>query len=337
MWQQITKLASKIIIIVLPVVVLMQIFCATLPMVYMDGEYAMYRQQKDYIAKETDYNRVVIFGDSRSKAGFMPDILGNDVYNLSLGGITPVETYYMLQEYVENHGAPEYLILAYAPLHLCRADENNDGCVLWNRCIYFHTFNQADFFELARERRQYDNSYMIDRDHIYLEYAMYQLYFPNKYGTALKNAIFGSRYHANMDKYAQMEAQRGYSLFGVGGVNGGINGEAKMDDFTYSDLTDAYLNKIFAYCREQNIKVVLEQLPMTETSAHVLTDDFYKHYQEYLNQIAQNNPDVLVNPYIESYSDTLFGDADHLSTEGAAMFSNIIRERYPQIFYNQSE
>ena len=140
-----------------------------------------------------------------------------------------------------------------------------------------------------------------------------------------------------MDKYAQMEAQRGYSLFGVDGVNGGINGEAKMDDFTYSDLTDAYLNKIFAYCREQNIKVILEQLPMTETSAHVLTDDFYKHYQEYLNQIAQNNPDVLVNPYIESYSDTLFGDADHLGTEGAAMFSNIIRERYPQIFYNQSE
>ena len=119
MWRQIGKLISKILAIILPVVLVMQIFCAAFPMSYMDVEYAMYKQQKDYISKNHDTNRVLILGDSRAKASFMPDVLGEDVYNISLGGISPVESYYMLKEYLENHDAPEYLILAYAPMHLC--------------------------------------------------------------------------------------------------------------------------------------------------------------------------------------------------------------------------
>ena len=106
MWRQIGRLISKILIIILPVVLVMQIFCAAFPMAYMDVEYAMYKQQKDYISKNHDTNRVLILGDSRAKASFMPDVLGEDVYNISLGGISPVESYYMLKEYLENHAGP---------------------------------------------------------------------------------------------------------------------------------------------------------------------------------------------------------------------------------------
>lgn len=332
MWRQIGKLASRILIVVLPVVLVMQLFCFAFPMAYMDVEYAMYKQQKDYISKNHDDNRVLILGDSRAKASFMPDVLGEDVYNISLGGISPVESYYMLKEYLENHDAPDYLFLAYAPMHLCYADEKNDNFILWKRCIYFHTFNQADFFELAGKRDQFENSAIVDREHIYLEYAMHKLYFPNKYGTALKKMFFENRYQANKEKYDLMVAQRGYSLFGVDGENGGINGEAKLEDFVYSDMIDYYLNQIFALCRENQIQVIMEQLPMTETSYIIIKDDFYQHYSDYLYKLAQDNPDVLINPYIGMYSNTLFGDADHLNTEGATMFSNVIKERYPQIF-----
>ena len=332
MWRQIGKLISKILAIIFPVVLVMQIFCAAFPMAYMDVEYAMYKQQKDYISKNHDTNRVLILGDSRAKASFMPDVLGEDVYNISLGGISPVESYYMLKEYLENHDAPEYLILAYAPMHLCYADENNDNFIFWKRCIYFHTFNQKDFFELAKNRNMFENNAIVDRDNIYLEYAMYKLYFPNKYGAALKKAVFTNRYQANCEKYDQMVAQRGYSLFGVDGENGGINGEAKLDDFVYSDMIDYYLNQIFELCREHQIQVIMEQLPMTETSYIIIKDEFYQHYSDYLYSLAQKNPDVFINPFLEMYSNTLFGDADHLNTEGATMFSNVIKERYPQIF-----
>lgn len=332
MWRQIGKLASRILIVVLPVVLVMQLFCFAFPMAYMDVEYAMYKQQKDYISKNHDANRVLILGDSRAKASFVPDVLGDDVYNISLGGISPVESYYMLKEYLENHDAPEYLFLAYAPMHLSCVNEQNDNFILWKRCIYFHTFNQDDFFELARKRNHFENNEIIEREHIYLEYAMHKFYFPNKYGTALKKMFFENRYKANREKYDLMVKQRGYSLFGVDGENGGINGEAKLDDFLYSDMLDYYLNQIFELCRQHEIKVVMEQLPMTETSYIIIKDAFYDHYEEYLNQLARNNPDVLINPYLTMYSNTLFGDADHLNTEGAKMFSESIKERYPQVF-----
>ena len=48
--------------------------------------------------------------------------------------------------------------------------------------------------------------------------------------------------------------------------------------------------------------------------------------------VAQKNPDIWINPNVEMYSNSLFGDIDHLNTEGATMYSNIIKERYPQIF-----
>lgn len=207
MWQQIGKLAKKLVIICLPIVILFQLYCAAFPMLYMDGEYAMYKQQKDYISKNKDYNRVLILGDSRAKASFMPSQLGDSVYNIALGGISPVESYYMLKEYLENHQAPEYLVLAYAPMHLCWASDDNDNFVLWKRCIYFHTFNDKDFFELAKKRNDFENSYLIDRDYIYIDYLMHKLYLPNKYGVALQKAIMGDRFQINRDKYALMEEQ----------------------------------------------------------------------------------------------------------------------------------
>lgn len=332
MWREIGKLIAKIACIILPVVLIMQIFCALFPMYYMDGEYAMYRQQKDYISSENDYNRILIIGDSRAKASFVPDILGEGVYNLALGGITPIESYYMLEEYLEKHDAPQYLILAYAPMHLCAQDEEHENYVLWNRCIYFHTFDQDDFFTLIKERKQYQNNLIVDRDYIYAEYFMYKYYFPNKYGAALKKALFENRHKLNQDKYDEMITNRGYSLFGTAGVNGGVNGEAHFDDFSACDFTDDYLNRVFDLCRENNIRVILEQLPMTETSYRIINANFFLHYEEYLKNVASNNPDVIINPNVEMYNDTLFGDIDHLNTEGSTMYSNIIKERYAFAF-----
>ena len=63
MWQQIWKLVKKFIMTVLPLFLVLPLYCAFFPMWYMDEEYAMYRQQKDYVSKNTDNNRVLIIGD----------------------------------------------------------------------------------------------------------------------------------------------------------------------------------------------------------------------------------------------------------------------------------
>lgn len=333
MWKQIGKLLKKLVIICLPIIILFQVICAAFPMYYLDNEYAMYKQQKDYISENNDYNRVLILGDSRAKASFMPSQLGEDVYNISLGGISPVESYYMLTEYLENHQAPEYLVLAYAPMHLCEASDENDNFVLWKRCIYFHTFNDKDFFDLAKNSKNFENTYLVDRDHLYLEYFMHKIYFPTKYAVALQKAMFSNRHQVNVEKYNQMIEQKGYSLFGTSGENGGVNGEAKLNDFKASDLSDYYLNAIFALCREKNIQVVLEQLPMTETSYIIIKDDFYLHYDMYLADLQAKNTDVRISRAVQYFDNSLFGDSDHLNTDGAVAFCQMMRDRYPDVFH----
>lgn len=327
MWQQIRKLARKFIGIVLPLFILLPAYCALFPMWYMDEEYAMYRQQKDYVSENQDANRVLIIGDSRTKAGFIPDELSSDCYNLALGGTTPIEGYYTLKEYLQVHPAPEYVVIAYAPMHYMDVD------ALWTRNIYFHVMNRADAIELFQVASECQDQENILIENYRLEYAMYQFYMPNKYCTALKNAGFVGRHSANVEKYNQMLLERGHNYFGMADGSSDINGEAKETDFTASDVITFYMQRIFDLCEEQGIQVVVEQLPMNETSRAILTQDFKDHYREYMTQLASANPKVRIFGDFYMYPNSCFGDADHLNQTGASEYCRFMRERYPDIFH----
>lgn len=327
MWQQIWKLVQKFIGIVLPLFIVLPLYCALFPMWYMDEEYAMYRQQKDYVTKNPDANRVLIIGDSRTKAGFIPDELSDSCYNLALGGTTPIEGYYTLREYLEHHPAPECVVIAYAPMHYMDVD------ALWTRNIYFHVMNREDTAELFQIAAGCQNNENILIENYRLEYAMYRFYMPNKYCTALKNAAFIGRHGANVSKYQQMTLERGHNFFGLANGSGDVNGEAKEADFTSSDVITIYMQKIFDLCSEQGIRVVVEQLPMNETSRSILTEDFKSHYRQYMDELALANPTVQIFGDFYMYPNDYFGDADHLNQAGASAYCQFMKERYPDLFY----
>lgn len=327
MWQQIWKLVQKFIGIVLPLFIVLPLYCALFPMWYMDEEYAMYRQQKDYVTKNQDANRVLIIGDSRTKAGFIPDELSDSCYNLALGGTTPIEGYYTLKEYLEHHPAPECVVIAYAPMHYMDVD------ALWTRNIYFHVMNREDTAELFQIAAGCQNNENILIENYRLEYAMYRFYMPNKYCTALKNAAFIGRHGANVSKYQQMALERGHNFFGLANGSGDVNGEAKEADFTSSDVITIYMQKIFDLCSEQGIRVVVEQLPMNETSRSILTENFKSHYRQYMDELAIANPTVQIFGDFYMYPNDYFGDADHLNQAGASAYCQFMKERYPDLFY----
>jgi len=293
----------------------------------MDEEYAMYRQQKDYVTKNQDDNRVLIIGDSRTKAGLIPDELSDSCYNLALGGTTPIEGYYTLKEYLKHHPAPECVMIAYAPMHYMDVD------ALWTRNIYFHVMNREDATELFQTAAGCEKNENILIENYRLEYAMYHFYMPNKYCTALKNAAFIGRHGANVSKYQQMTLERGHNFFGLANGSGDVNGEAKEEDFIPSDVITVYMQKIFELCNEQGIRVVVEQLPMNETSRAILTEDFKSHYRQYMDELAFANPTVQIFGDFYMYPNDYFGDADHLNQVGASAYCQFMKERYPDLFY----
>ena len=328
MWRQIGRLFIKFIGIVLPVFGALSLYCALFPMWYMDGEYAMYRQQKDYVTENGDHNRVLIIGDSRAKAGFIPDELSGDCYNLALGGTTPIEGYYTLKEYLKNHPAPEYVVIAYAPKHLIVAEH------FWTRTVYFHTMNMEDVREVFEIAGEHQNNKDILIDNYNLEYAMYRFYMPNKYCTALKNAGFVGRYEYNKLKYEQMISERGHNYFGTANGNSGANIEVRSyDDFISSDVITFYMQKLINLCEENNIQVVVEQLPINETSGKRMKNDFREHYCDYMLALANANPNVDFNSDFKIYPNEIFFFFFHLNQAGATVWCEDMKKCYPNIFY----
>lgn len=324
MWKEIRQIVCKLIALILPFFVLLPLYCKYFPMYYLDEEYAMYQQQKDYVTGKlnTEDARVLILGDSRTKAGFKPVLLWEGTYNIALGGGSPIEGYYSLKEYLQYHEAPETVIMAYAPMHYMDVD------TLWTRSVYFHTLSETDFRDLTERAVEFEDTAKILIEDYELEYLMYKYYMPNKYATALKKSCFVMRHEETDKKYTTMVEFDGYSTYGMAKESGDINGEAKVSDFADSDIITWYLEETFALCKEYGIRVILEQTPMNETSYGILTPEFKEHYRAYMQQIAQRYPDVQVYPDFYCYPNNCFGDADHLNSHGVEVYDMFIKEKY---------
>lgn len=336
MWKEIRVVCFKLIALILPFFILLPLYCRFFPFYYMDEEYAMYRQQYDFVhgslsgageAENTDFRdpEVLIIGDSRAKAAFDPVYLSdkpNKLYNLALGGTTPIEGYYTLKNYLDCHEKPKQVVLSYAPMHLMDVD------TLWTRCIYFHTFGRDEFEDLVLNAEELQNTENILIKNYRLEYLMYQLYLPNKYATALKKSAFFTRYPKTTKKYEQMIAGRGHTFYGTADYSDGIDGEAKVSDFQPSDVIIWYMQRIFQLCESEGIDVIVEPAPVNETSYGIITHEFKEHYRAIMNAFSKKNETCEIYTDFYCYSNDNFGDADHLNARGVERFCSEMKQKY---------
>lgn len=331
MWKDIRTICCKLILLILPFFIVLPLYCRFFPFYYMDEEYAMYRQQYDYVKKESRAIKseaepeILILGDSRAKAAFDPNYLSQDegrVYNLALGGTTAIEGYYTLKNYLNYHEKPKTVVLCYAPMHMMDVD------TLWTRGIYFHTFGKEEFEDLVCQAQNFNNTEKILIDHYRMEFLMHQLYLPNKYVTALKKSAFVGRHSATTQKYTDMVEFSGHTFYGTAEYSDGINGEAKVSDFASSDIIAWYLQQMIELCNSRQIEVVIEQAPVNETSYGIITPEFKEHYRDFMNGLARTNVSTAIYTDFYCYPNDCFGDADHLNVRGVEVFCRQMKEKY---------
>ena len=56
---------------------------------------------------------VLILGDSVANAAYIPEVLSDHVINLALGGTTPVENYYTMQDWLKYNPAPKVCYISF--------------------------------------------------------------------------------------------------------------------------------------------------------------------------------------------------------------------------------
>ena len=328
MQNKLTKFILKSALFLLPIAT----FCtavyvafAKFPMRFFDGEYAMYQQQKDYIYNNNDYNRVLITGDSKAKVAFLPSLLSDETYNLSLGGITPLENYYYLKEYLENRQVPETVFIAFNPFHYMTFD------TFWTRSVYFHRLTENDLKDTYETALLYkDTDYILTNfDKNTFEYKYYSV---KKYGKTFIKSFFEDRNKKNMDMYNDMYETKGQVYFGTAEYCDGWSQEAQVKNFEVLDIIDCYLHKTIDMCLDYGINVIIETIPMNKATYEACTQNYLSDYSNYMKNLQAEYPQIIVNTDLYYWDNEYFGDAAHFNSKGTKKYSKYIRDKFSEAF-----
>ena len=328
MQKKLSRFSLKLALFLAPILafcVAVPIAMSNFPMHFFDGEYAEYQQQKDYIYNNNDYNRILITGDSKAKAAFLPAILSDDAYNISLGGLTTLENYYYLKEYLENRQVPETVFISFSPFHYMTFD------TFWTRSVYFHRISENDLNDIYETALLFDDTEEIltDFDKKVLEYKYYSV---KNYGKAFVKSFFEDRYTINSDIYHNMYETKGQVFFGKEECSDNFSQEVGDINFKPLDIIDYYLHKTIDMCLDYNINVIVDTIPMNKASYNACYKSYLSDYSNYMKNLQSEYPQIIVNTDLYYYDNEYFGDAAHFNLKGTEKYSKYIKEKYPEIF-----
>lgn len=319
--KNIVKLMIKGICVMLP---LIAIYAYTWinPMGYMDGESPHYLWNKEKVNSPEDrYYDTIILGDSMANAAYMPEILSDTTINLSLGGMTPVENYYVLQDWLTTHSAPKVCYISFQDAHLLIED------CFWTRTMYSHRFRRDQNLEMLKTAEIFQEPTIIT-DSYQTDFISYELFLPNKYIASIMNSGFNQRYEKNLETMRKDELHRGrYIAREAEGFEGGKKGV--MEEFYLNPLFEDYYRRLIAMCMENNIQVRIVKLPHADNIS--FSKEYTAQVYEFYEKLKQDFPGITMD-WILTYDREYFIDANHLNSYGSLRFSSEIKELYPEDF-----
>ena len=274
-------------------------------MLYMNREYPMWIDVKNKMNNRISINKhnLILIGDSRAKAGFIPnkfDTKGINSVNLALGGSTPIEGYYTFKNYLSNNKIPKYLLMSYAPFHIYQQDW------YWRRTIGWGFLEDNDHDDIY-------NMSLILNDKLTLGEDEY-LYYKNNTGRHLIEffkGVLGQRWKVNGNTLKYIESSKGHHYFGKRLGAKGLNQEARLASFKASKLINYYLEKTIELATKNNIKVFWYSMPFNESSFNATPALFKKEYNQYITNLVDKHEVTALNAlfYLDNAK---FSDPSHL-------------------------
>lgn len=288
-------------------------------MLYMNVEYAMWHYARDMSHSRGDehYNFITL-GDSRIKSAFIPQEFDDEnlnSLNLSLGGSSTIEGYYTLKKYLENHEAPEYVLLGYSPGILSQQP------FYWERTVKFQYLTDEEYNEVESLSATLDNHETLG-DGNYLDYKIYT----GKFITDFINGMTEFRWTANALMFEDLHVSKGHYYFGTNEGATGRSFEATVDDFQLSKLLDKYIEMTISMAQEAGTTVYWYTPPVNTASIDLITPEYKKGYGDYMDKLEQEHG-VIVLSRIHDVENKHFSDSHHLY-RGAPMVTHAIKAAF---------
>lgn len=307
---------------------LLALYIATQPINFSDRAYPLWARQLE-IARESNASgaavplnepaRGLIMGDSRVQAALIPDEIGPRVQSLALMSSTPIDSYFLLRDYLEHHAAPEWIVVSFAPYHLQRDNES----FFWTHSVKYGAHGLGDFRRLLARSHALGEPLLpgAGRLRVAAEWLLYRAKFPPYYMAELKAANLFSRRKQNLATASEIEEGRGHYFYGCGDGSSAISKEATLEAFQASPLLDSYLRSGIEMAINAGSQVLLRAMPMNESSHHALSSRFAADYHGYLESLGRAYPPIVADPELPFLPDSHFSDGSHVNQRGAKRLS----------------
>ncbi len=323
------RLVKNFILISIPLILLC-ILAYVFPMSYMTVEYVMWDEEFENSESPYMAAKTLIIGDSRAKSSVLPAMLHEDTYNIAIGGATPIEMYYAVENYIEHNGAPENAVVVFAPYHFCDIDN-------WDQTLYFNFLSADEIAEVYFRGLKTKDPIVACKGRI-PDMLSCRLRLPSKYLAQMYESKLVGRKQENLDKFNSIRADLGYCEFGSADGDDGETYEVRHETFDYSPLVVYYYERLIDMLDENNVNVIIAQPPINQASADALHQEFADGFTAYMRDIASRHPDMEVLPELVVYPNSLFGDSIHVNRKGAEVFTGELKKYMEGMdFWNRNE
>ncbi len=320
--KNVLKLTIKCILVSAPIWAL-SIYLAVAKQHYSNEEVAYLTWNREFTQKHQDkHYDVVCIGDSACNAAYMPEVMSDSTINLSVLGVSPVEGYYILEEYLENNDAPKDIIITYHDTHFHYME------LFWDEIVASHRFDFRTNLKIIKDAKE---EVTANRGYVgaLADLVAYQFYFPSKYITAVEKSFEEDRDAINAAARKKISLHNGrYTCVGNEEF---ITGQFRpYDGFYAKDLYANYLQKAIDLCCQKGINVHIVKPPLPDNSQ--MSEEYVNQINEFYQGFVDNNSNVTYAWPVAMYTGADFQDEVHLNNDGAYRFSTDIRNKYYDAF-----
>lgn len=318
MENSLNKIVRNLILALIPLLLLM-LFAGIFPMYFMSEEYVMWHEEWDYVNRSGEDVDTLILGDSRAKSSLIPSMLAGEgsIYNIAVGGATPIEMYYAAKNHIKHHGAPKEAVIIFAPYHLCDIDN-------WDQTLFNNYLSVSEITEVYERAAMFHNKTVLKKGW-FTDEISFRLRLPNKYLAQMYEARFVRYAGRNQKRFEKVRGDLGYCEFGSDPGNDGESYEVHHKTFDADPLVLHYYDELLRLLYSNNVKITILQSPVNETSSKLITEDFRQGYADYLSSLEEKYQGITVYKEIPCYENRYFGDNNHLNRAGAEKYTTELR------------
>ena len=311
------KFWVKCLLILLPVLAVWA-FSYCNPMYILDYDYALWMQQKDYIENQNDYNRVVILGDSSAQFNIDPENDWNDARILAVGAMRMPAHYYSLVNYLENHPAPECVILS---VTYDRFYGDYDEFLI--KGVGYHYLDPEEMKEILETADQVGSKLLEN----VTSYEMFRYYCrtPDLFALEILRNLMEGAGGRNKEIYRETLQRKGsYAYSAPELALTQITKSAEDGEIYIDPLMDCYLDRIVSLCEDNDIKLIIVQAPMNEAGYDKLDQQWFEAFDEML---ASYEGRCIVEKEIPVYPNEFFYSSNHMNKKGIAVYTDDLKQK----------